>query len=171
VVSREWKPGDVALVRLSTRAKEEFAIFDGDVWTVRRGLTAEPVDEPRPLVVIDLSEQPASTDPAGRTEAHHLIDMLRETAENFFVPDAAALARKVADQIEEQVGARVTKPAEPMGLGAVVEDAIGDLWFRMAIKNHTWAGEVWQRQHNSGDRWSTWDTIAAVRVLSEGVTQ
>jgi hypothetical protein len=63
------------------------------------------------------------------------------------------------------------KPEEPTGLGAVVEDAEGSLWFRMTLENQTWAGEVWQEQYGcDADRWTKWADIAAVRVLSEGVT-
>ena len=54
------------------------------------------------------------------------------------------------------------KPAEPMGLGAVVEDADGKRWLRSG-------SESWWRVDMMAA--SDWSGIAAVKVLSEGVTQ
>ena len=63
------------------------------------------------------------------------------------------------------------KPDEPLGLGAVVEDAEGALWFRLTLENQTWPGEVWAERYGDADRWSKWESVSAVRVLSPGVTE
>jgi hypothetical protein len=136
---------------------------------------AEARKHGRLVVVIELSEQPAATDPAQRTEAHHLIDMLRETADNFFVPDAAALARNVADQIEQQVGPKLPpKPEEPTRLYARVEDDKGSTWVRTAEQASVWRRES---RNRAGYRYlipqdgcEDYAGIRAVRVLSHGVT-
>lgn len=54
------------------------------------------------------------------------------------------------------------KPEEPTGLGAVVEDAEGNLWVQVYEKG------LWQRSDDR-DVWTVWEKFSAVRVLSEGV--
>lgn len=62
------------------------------------------------------------------------------------------------------------KPEEPRGLGAVVEDADGVLWVRCSPDRfRACSGEargLYQRYAGADER----DRIAAVRVLSQGVT-
>lgn len=55
------------------------------------------------------------------------------------------------------------KPEEPTGLGAVVEDARGSLW---VLYTHPDSTAPWVCEGSSCD----YEDIAAVRVLSEGVT-
>lgn len=171
MVGREWKPGDVAMVNDCTRPdapwesatcvaartpnrEATWLLHDtaGEVWS--------SVSDARPLVVID---------PEDREQVEALILAWAKKEPGARIDDLAVGVTRAQAALRSLIAD--PKPAEPMGLGAVVEDADGDLWFRMAIKNHTWAGEVWQRQHASVGRWSTWDTVAAVKVLSEGVTQ
>lgn len=57
-----------------------------------------------------------------------------------------------------------SKPDEPTGLGAVVEDAEGADWHR--TREGRWIAEDGLRSRAGG-----WDHIAAVRILSPGVTQ
>ena len=54
------------------------------------------------------------------------------------------------------------KPAEPTGLGAVVEDAEGERWVQFSSKTGNW----WRNRQGQHQRWADLD---AVRVLSEGV--
>lgn len=58
------------------------------------------------------------------------------------------------------------KPAEPQGLGAVVEDARGDFWVYTGLRNAK-DGEtrLWFRGSLPAD----YADIAAVKVLSEGI--
>jgi len=57
-----------------------------------------------------------------------------------------------------------SKPAEPTGLGAVVEDAEGKRWVRGPEGVHPWVTDL---QHSA--LWFGYDEVDAVRVLSEGV--
>ena len=54
------------------------------------------------------------------------------------------------------------KPAEPMGLGAVVEDTDGEPWVRVGGRLPWFDGRRIVR--------AIWGDLDAVRVLSEGVT-
>ena len=57
------------------------------------------------------------------------------------------------------------KPPEPMGLGAVVEDADGDRWVRAASNHQPWFFMTSDRDAV----WLPYGYIDAVRVLNEGV--
>lgn len=58
------------------------------------------------------------------------------------------------------------KPAEPTGLGAVVEDADGALWVRLTTRN---SGACWKHSDLRTLR-APYADFAATKVLSEGVT-
>ena len=63
------------------------------------------------------------------------------------------------------------KPAEPTGLGAVVEDAAGDQWVRAGFDHGGRLLDNWRLASGDGvGNWQPWSRIDAVRVLSEGVT-
>lgn len=172
-MSREWKPGDVAAFVIDGEWVHGIRTTDG-TWTayapgLASGEVRSWIDRPwdglhgqRPLVVLDLSEEPSPEDKAGRTEAERLVHMLRETADSFFVPDAAELARKVANQIADQIANPTPRIEEPKGLGAVVEDADGADWHR--TRDGRWIAEDGLRSRACG-----WSHLSPVRVLSEGV--
>lgn len=63
------------------------------------------------------------------------------------------------------------KPAEPKGLGAVVEDAKGARWLRVDWVNPWSLAKPQERRDGRVLHGShvTWDRIDAVKVLSEGV--
>lgn len=160
-----WPVGTVAQVSIGDRVYER-CLWDSynQQWVDSREgrLSAQgmrKITGVRPLVVLDLSDQPVEGDATGRNEPTLLVSMLRETSENFFTPDAAALARKVADQIEAQT--RPSKPAEPTGLGSVVQDREKRLWVRLATNPPWFHPEVFDK---------TWDQLDVVKVLSEGLT-
>ena len=71
--------------------------------------------------------------------------------------------RALRDQIETQT--KPPKPAEPTGLGAVVEDARGRKWVRADIDREPWFSD----ERTGEDCWRAYADIDAVRVLSEGV--
>lgn len=152
-MSREWKPGDVATI--STRP---LIYLGDDRWADSFGTQLRLTSgEPRPLVVID---------PEDREAVERLVTAIERvtggTANHRAGDDMQAALREYANPTPP-------RPDEPKGLGAVVEDEGGVLWFRMAVENQTWPGEVWQEQYGDADRWSKWDSVAAVRVLSPGV--
>ena len=98
----------------------------------------------RPLVVID---------PEDRDQVERLADLF-----GVFPGVAARHLREFANPT-------LPKPAEPQGLGAVVEDAKSCLWVRSDLdEDFPWTA-VGQPDELHGYR-----EIAAVSILSEGVT-
>jgi hypothetical protein len=155
----DHKPGTVAVatvrdhstdkpeVRRVTRFRDGWALAaDPDTyWLDRNG----DVTEVRPLVLLDLDDY------------SWLPNRLRIDGDRV----AGETGRKMhllADQIDAQICP--PKPAEPTGLGAVVEDAEGRRWVFTGDRDAV--GSWWL----CADDPSRWPDIAAVRVLSEGVT-
>lgn len=166
-----YEPGTVADITISnghtskTFTRAFYSAFDGQWISPTAGRiyadgTSDHwnVTDVRPLVVLD-----------DRNEYRRVADMLRETAENFFVPDAAALALKVADQIEAQ-----TKPPripEP-GLWGVVtaghkhlDDGRRSQFVRVAT-----TGRVQWVECEAEADWCTWDALVDPVLVREGVT-
>jgi hypothetical protein len=136
------------LVVVRTGAVEE--VVSGAYWS-----RDDAVTDLRPVVVLD-TEFPQT-----------VIKHLRFAAERY---PALTTLPGLADQIKAQ-----TRPAiqEPRGLGAVVEDADGHKFVRVADPIDGWmAGRQWQRI--GGDinavRNFGWSDLRPVRVLSEGVS-
>jgi hypothetical protein len=167
-MSREWKPGDVAMVRLR---KKNDASIDGESvhvamrdrtesWasgtTFGRRIEDGDVKDARPLVVIDPEDREQverllrgycgwKSDPDEIKNYPHYVDEMRAALREFANP-------------------KPPKPEEPTGLGAVVEDAEGDLWVRCDAEDHgSW------RRANDDALWRDYLSIDAVRVLSEGI--
>lgn len=168
-MGREWKPGDVAMVR-QLDGKERLAIvgtygrpaalrpphfvyFDGGYDDVRGWAGSA-----RPLVVID---------PDDRKQVERLVrayldcgDGIAElSTEPWSLP-----GMRLRQALREFANPTPPKPPEPTGLGAVVEDADGSLMIRTNSKRDlpwTCAG--------TGSVWS-WSSIDAVKVRSDGVT-
>jgi hypothetical protein len=164
--TREWKPGDVAMIDHGATGQVVAVRTDLGGWACsRRGSDGKPFHHEgdllsaRPLVVID---------PEDREQVERLVQAWeRQAGESAF----STTGRYLQAALREFANPTPPRPEEPTGLGAVVEDAEGRLWFRMTIENQTWAGEVWQEQYGGDEeRWSKWSAIDAVRILSEGVT-
>jgi len=157
-MSREWKPGDVALARwrhfdgtiaLFVGAKQRWvdvdgAEFDGD----EDDLTL------RPLVVIDAED---------REQVERLLTILHGGTSGADVW-LCNNADRLADALREFADPKPPKPEEPTGLGAVVEDADGRRWVR---SDDTDCVNPWHR--NGSYEAHEYADIDAVRVLSEGV--
>jgi hypothetical protein len=94
-------------------------------------------------------------------EARRVASALRYYISNVdaLAEDADRLAL-IATALESAT--KPPKPAEPTGLGAVVEDAAGQQWVRITNPNQT----PWMR---GGSFPRQWRHIDAVKVLSEGV--
>jgi len=109
--------------------------------------------EIRPLVVID---------PEDRGHLKRLLTAI------YNQPDPLSpTLHGLADALIEFANPTPPKPAEPTGLGAVVEDAEGVLWTRTALDDYA----AWLSSNPGGTPTRTgWSEVAAVRVLSEGVT-
>lgn len=154
-MTREWKPGDVAMARG----------FGCEFLVVRTGVGVNshwsaPMDWPngeredelefRPLVVID---------PEDREAVERLLGVMKER-DWTGIDDEAPADMQAA--LREYANPNPPKPDEPQGLGAVVEDEDGERW----VRSHP-EPTPWTRPHLSGTY--AYANIAAARVLSPGV--
>ena len=143
----EYQPGTVAMLRAENGheflAVRTFGGSSGDYWSAPKGWPKEAsgceIIATKPLVVLDLSPH----------EVMRALEALRGSN--------GMVAMQVADKLE--AAARPPKPAEPKGLGAVVEDAKGTRWVHFG--NGCWIKEV----PNAGLLTRTWDEIDAVREV------
>jgi len=159
-MSREWKPGDVAiskghvifraeLVTGEPRWHDKFGVLGrDDTWPTTPQI--------RPLVVID----PEDREQVERLT--HVFYEVRGLGSPALAPDRVT---NMQAALREFADPKPPKPAEPTGLGAVVEDTGGVLWVR-AGKSYT--DPNWRVC--GGSEWIRYADIPAVRVLSEGVS-
>lgn len=174
-MTREWQPGDVAMAPWPQARSGEQVFSDQRVVRYESGwaLAADPDDylndgygwspseSARPLVVID---------PENREQLER-IARTTHVALTGDVPAWSTLSGK--DQVRRMdalamaldAELKPSKPEEPMGAGATVEDDRGDWWIRVARGAD---GAVW---HLSGfpEVRAPYADINAVRVLSDGV--
>ena len=169
-MAREWKPGDV--VTATVNGRDDVRLIAG--WSkydpqLRWGemsprwgdgdddecwFMPSQVTNRRPLVVID---------PENREQVERLVDRL--AAARFWEaipvdePGVSYRTSQMQAALREFANPTPPKPAEPQGLGAVVEDAFGHVFVRLSTS--------WFNVND--DQHCTWDHINAVRVLSEGV--
>jgi len=162
VSGREWKPGDVALctldgtfvLKVDSPGRKRWAVSEGNVVTIED-------DDLHPLVVID---------PEDREQVERLAEALNKSLD---FRDGSLLAGAInaalADTLHALANPTPPKPAEPTGLGAVVECIDG----RVFVVDHVhgdgtprWYGPT--RSDGAYGR-PAWVDIPAVRVLSEGV--
>jgi len=152
-VSREWKPGDVALVRRGPSWSGR-AMWTLEGWIDQGGdrerVPLFDITDARPLVVID---------PEDREQVNRLDVAL--SAMSFSARHCGSFSVLQA-ALREFANPTPPKPAEPTGLGAVVEDAAGTHW----VRHQTTGGGGWYVDGIT----RSYDDIAAVKVLSEGVT-
>lgn len=181
-MSREWKPGDVALVEAGCWANRAVALRTGTPgnmgwaycgsyggkstqnWSSDDSGIVTPI---RPLAVID---------PEDREQVEALIAayVRRGTALGYSMPSRQDADRLDAMQaaLREFADPKPPKPDEPLGLGAVVVDS-NDVTFVRAGRlspDGFHLHDCWRAVDGPivGD-WKRWDRIDAVRVLSEGV--
>jgi hypothetical protein len=176
-MTREWKPGDVALrvghfgrhialrVRQCPGASlghlEHWHFVDADVKETQCGSDFSGVAEYRPLVVID----PDSAPYRQGADVHRFLDSLArnwsKAPDEFKMHGGTALLEWLRDQFEPPP----PRPEEPTGLGAVVEDAEGRRWTRADEGTLPWHGIV----GGGATLWENYARIGAVKVLSDGV--
>jgi hypothetical protein len=152
----EFKPGDVAMITAYNQPEPYRAYYDGKTWRECDG-NCFCVDVPmsvRPLVVID---------PEDREQVERLMDPLRRMV---FAPHACGAMDCLTTALREFAKPTPPKPAEPLGLGAVVEDAEGLRWVHYLGR----VGWKWCGSGPDHDGVREYADIDAVRVLSEGVT-
>lgn len=162
---RAWQAGDIANVLCSD-----------DVW---RRATCEPHANFTDVLVWRFPDR----------VFRHVDDSLAKRLLTIELPDGAlagwptlidALRRAKAttglgmvfggliNQIETQT--KPPKPAEPTGLGAVVEDAHEKLWIRGRNAKNYWRREDGHVAINASGPWWDWEDIDAVTILNHGVT-
>lgn len=171
-MSREWKPGDMALVdcvgedRLCSWATE----CHKDVhprephWHVARSHTYIDDDgrATRPLVVID---------PEDREQVERLVAPLRERGASVGripAPDGRIdWDAELVAGVQAALRSLVTppKPDEPQGRYAVVEDNKALEWVRADVSGLY----QWHSIEGAASHWKGWNEINVVRILSEGV--
>lgn len=171
MTQQKWEPGTVALVdwegesvvRILSKYGHTFG-SDRSAWWGPEGYLrceAEAIKGIRPLLVLD-PDNP---------------DQMRELAKTFGGKRWPGQLGVVSDSTYEALTAAVramlpkptpVKPAEPTGLGAVVEDGDGDFWvyggMRSILDGET---RIWLH----AEKKDTYAKINAVKVLSEGVTR
>lgn len=159
-MKREWEPGDVAMVMhqgvevMATcyDTGSERGWYHGLGVTDRHFIGEVHRSIARPLVVIDAEDK-------------HAVARL---ASLYSSVDHRIGHRPLQAALREFASPTPPKPDEPMGLGAVVEDADGVRHVRVfGIAKSAWLGHV---EADGGERQRRYEDIAAVRVLSEGVS-
>lgn len=155
-MGREFKPGDVAMVRHSKSGREMLMLRGyKDKWFEPTGSFSDVhVKGVRPVIVID----PEALD-------LELIEraLVRWANWTSLVDEERAI-RVLLDAIFPAV--TPPKPDEPTGVGAVVEDAEGNRFVRYIGSDFELPWRMVTTQSISAESWAT---ISAVRVLSEGV--
>lgn len=161
MTNREWKPGDVALVRAlygpdgdgeyrMVRARHGWMLLENVDWYWAD--SAGNVKGARPLVVID----PENLGDVGRLVEAYVAAMSARGR----VGRGPMLTMQAA--LREFATPTPPRPEEPQGLGAVVEDAEGDRW---VLYTNPRNDAPWCNGCASVD----YADIAAVRILSKGV--
>jgi hypothetical protein len=156
--TREWKPGDVAMVRYIDGGVEPSMLTYRHGWVSmvdgRGDGRDEPVTPLRPLVIIDAED---------REQVERLTKAYHERRRQ--ITDDTASDMQAA--LREFANPTPPKPEEPTGLGAVV-CYDGSPW--VGLGHGRWLEVPEDRRVEPRRRlWSEFH--ADVRVLSEGVTQ
>jgi hypothetical protein len=169
-VTREWKPGDVALVTIPGHEERLMTRYSTGVergWYYGVGLNVDGKahfsDEgsgrghvARPLVVIDPEDrQQVERLQVVMWQAHGTHEVMRDQ-----LPHVADVLQSALREFADP------KPDEPTGLGAVVESEDGRRWVRS--KDIT---TVCHWKPSAGGRRVRWSDLPHVRVLSEGVAE
>jgi hypothetical protein len=160
-VSGQWKPGDVAtsdhagISVVVPKCDKHFA--GGPHWHHMSG-GWDYLDDVlsrgkfRPLVVID---------PENREAVERFAAAYRDVSGEADLTDEPWSIPGLRMQAALRSLIAPPKPEEPTGLGAVVEDARGQVWVRTNLLV-PWV--------SSGETRVSWDALSAVKVLSPGVT-
>lgn len=161
-MTREWAPGDVALVQ------NGYGVWNVAICQVALGYnqwvygvsrSTAPMDSPaRPLALID---------PEDRAQVEQLASRLRLNGGGHpYATMSAQAAVDDADALQAALRMNIAQPTppEPTGIGAVVEDAEGQWWTRVRNDDEACA---WQRVDGPMVQ-TTWGLVGAVLVIAQG---
>lgn len=163
MTGREWQPGDVMVATWATIYGEPVVHFmvdgcknidhrDEPHWhDVRGGWTSSlaAAADVRPLAVID---------PEDREQVERLAKAINDAIENQSLITSTEMTQAA---LRKFASPTPTKPDEPTGLGAVVEDASGAEYVRIGRK----PGSVWYQPHG---RYFRWDGIDVAKITCNG---
>lgn len=160
MTQQKWEPGTVALVTGGGYSSRAMLRSDGvrfERWALASDsfIASEDALTVRPLLVLD-PDNP---------------DQMRELWEGWRDSHSPNGATAMTAAVRAMLPKRTpVKPAEPTGLGAVVEDVDGTLWTRVERGQVTDTRNPWYPATLAELQPLEYDEIAAVKVLSEGVT-
>jgi hypothetical protein len=159
-MSREWKPGSLAMVTALNRRTPYLAWFNGKTW-VELAIPTNHLMRPETCTAVVV------IDPENREQVNRLADSFclarwSHAADSVECDPLTRSSMQFA--LREYLDPTPPKPDEPMGLGAAVEDEDGEWWVRVSGKTGFW----WRNHQGGSRRWV--DFGASVKVLSEGVT-
>lgn len=168
-MSKEWEPGDVAALTIA--GEQVVGVVQAEksagalLWQIGGHSfylsiavgNAVLIQDARPLVVID---------PESREDVERLRDLMdtayaEQSEGSLDSRHTGARGNAMQAALREFADPKPPKPDEPTGLGAVVEDAVGNWWVRHY--------DGWRHCDGNSARALAWREIDAVRVLSEGV--
>jgi hypothetical protein len=158
VVSREWKPGEVAVYVTSSGRRVVGVMTHGEVWN--------GVDEYGDTYM-NRTGIPAKTlaviDPEDREQVEALAALASHQGIRYGgLADERVIADHLTAALREFANPTPPKPPEPQGLGAVVEDEKGQRFTRVGVNTGCWIGD------GKGLNGYTYREIAAVKVLRKG---
>lgn len=154
-MSRQWKPGDVAVLSSMDGVRYLALRTDSARWAMHMADVYDGsalAESARPVVVID---------PGDREQVEHLAGLIARNGK-VDEPFPGAWPDKVQAALRSL--AILPSPPEPTGLGAVVDDSEGREWVHFG--NGCWIKSVPNAQMEQRE----WSQITAARILSEGVT-
>ncbi len=181
---REWAPGDVAL-RVSPNGPSYVATRVPRCTSTTSSLKDEPhwhfvsksahvpqcgtdtLATYRPLVVIDPEDREQRLRLA-RAILTTSLEPLADWEKELLGGDAKLmrLSETLAAALRGLADSTPPKPEEPQGLGAVVESVSGERWVRSDLDSQS----PWRISDGTSFN-CPWQSVEAVKVLSEGVTE
>ncbi len=156
-MNRDYKPGDVAMVRLDAETEIRVMWTHDGGWRGPKGTFYDLHLSARPLVVIDPEDR------------EHVERLVRALDSQRTLSDWSSLLGPAVETTQDALRSLITppRPPEPQGLGAVVETADGERYVR--DKTTTTVAHWKRASGGEGGSRHRYDTLPVVRVLSEGV--
>jgi hypothetical protein len=171
VSAPQWKPGDVGVAATGERFivdSEGRCFWPGSEDARTVGVSGRPAPQDRPLVVIDPEDRPR-VDQFTDILAAAGVEVGPVEVARYTTPTDSRIHYRQAfeDKVQQALRSLIAppRPEEPMGLGAVVEDADGVLWVQTGHD----VTNPWSHGSNGGHlQPRAYDKIDGPKVLFEG---